>query len=75
MAVQFQVAFSKQVRGAGIIAARGEIDAELAVLRSRLEGYEAELREDEAIERMQGLLAELPQLLASVGAKGKRGGR
>lgn len=30
---------------------------------------------DEAIERMQGLLAELPQLLASVGAKGKRGGR
>lgn len=37
----------------GIIAARGEIDAELAVLRSRLEGYEAELREDEAIERMQ----------------------
>jgi hypothetical protein len=37
----------------GIIAARGEIDAELAVLRSRLEDYEAELREDEAIERMQ----------------------
>ena len=32
-------------------------------------------RGDEAIERMQGLLAELPQLLASVGAKGKRGGR
>lgn len=30
---------------------------------------------DEAIERMQGLLAELPQLLASVGTKGKRGGR
>ena len=30
---------------------------------------------DEAIERMQGLLAELPQLLASVGAKGKRRGR
>lgn len=30
---------------------------------------------DEALERVQGLLAELPQLLASVGAKGKRGGR
>lgn len=28
---------------------------------------------DEAIERMQGLLAELPQLLASVGAQKRRG--
>ena len=30
---------------------------------------------DEAVERVQAMLAELPQLLASVGAKGKRGGR
>jgi len=30
---------------------------------------------DEALERMQGLLQELPQLLASVGAAGKKGGR
>ena len=29
---------------------------------------------DEAVERVQAMLAELPQLLASVGAKGKRGG-
>lgn len=30
---------------------------------------------DEAVERVQAMLAELPQLLASVGAKSKRGGR
>lgn len=30
---------------------------------------------DEAVERVQAMLAELPHLLASVGAKGKRGGR
>lgn len=30
---------------------------------------------DEALERVQGLLAELPQLLASVGVQGKRRGR
>lgn len=30
---------------------------------------------DEAVERVQAMLADLPQLLASVGAKGKRGGR
>lgn len=30
---------------------------------------------DEAVERVQAMLAELPQLLASVGANGKRGGR
>lgn len=30
---------------------------------------------DEAVERVQAMLAELPQLLASVGTKGKRGGR
>ena len=30
---------------------------------------------DEAVERVQAMLAELPQLLASEGAKGKRGGR
>lgn len=30
---------------------------------------------DEAVERVQAMLAELPQLLASVSAKGKRGGR
>ena len=30
---------------------------------------------DEAVERVQAMLAELPQLLASVGGKGKRGGR
>jgi len=30
---------------------------------------------DEAVERVQAMLAELRQLLASVGAKGKRGGR
>lgn len=30
---------------------------------------------DEAVERVQAMLAELPQLLASVGAKGKRGWR
>lgn len=30
---------------------------------------------DEAVERVQAMLAELPQLLASVGAKGKRGRR
>ena len=30
---------------------------------------------DEAVERVQAMLAELPQLLASVGAKAKRGGR
>lgn len=30
---------------------------------------------DEAVERVQAMLAELPQLLASVGARGKRGGR
>lgn len=30
---------------------------------------------DEALERMQGLLSELPQLLASVGAKTRRKGR
>lgn len=30
---------------------------------------------DEAVERVQAMPADLPQLLASVGAKGKRGGR
>ena len=30
---------------------------------------------DETVERVQAMLAELPQLLASVGAKSKRGGR
>lgn len=41
------------VREADLLAQRGAVDAEIEVLRQRVESLEAELRNDEAIQRLQ----------------------
>ena len=49
-----------QVREAELLSQRGAVDAEIDVLRQRVETLEAELRNDEAIQRLQSQSTPLP---------------